>query len=69
MLAYLDVGSGLKRLLSIVKQRGSFHDHNVRELKIGRGGVELALDASSVNEILAVAYGAGRAHARRPRGT
>ena len=52
LLEYLDVGSELRRLLSIVKQRGSGHDGNVRELKITDSGVDLASDATSAMEIL-----------------
>jgi circadian clock protein KaiC len=52
LLEYMDVSSELKRLLSVVKQRGSGHDGNVRELLITDKGVELAPDAVSAREIL-----------------
>jgi len=52
LLEYMDVGSELKRLLSVVKQRGSGHDPNVRELCITSNGIELAADARTATEIL-----------------
>jgi circadian clock protein KaiC len=52
LLEYMDVGSELKRLLSVVKQRGSGHDGNVRELRITDRGIELAEDARTATEIL-----------------
>lgn len=52
LLEYLDVGADLKRLLSVVKQRGSGHDGSVRELKISSSGISLASDGSSALEIL-----------------
>ncbi len=51
-LEYMEVGSELKRLLSIVKQRGSGHDPNVRELRITDSGIELASDAATAAAIL-----------------
>lgn len=56
LLEYMDVGSELKRLLSVVKQRGSGHDPNVRELCITDRGIELAADASTAQEILGGMY-------------
>ena len=52
LLEYLDVGTELRRLLSIVKQRGSGHDGNIRELMITDRGVDLASDATSAVDIL-----------------
>jgi circadian clock protein KaiC len=52
LLEYMDVGSELKRFLSIVKQRGSGHEHHVRELRITDRGIELAADSSSAMAIL-----------------
>jgi circadian clock protein KaiC len=69
LLEYLDVGGELKRLLSVVKQRGSGHDGNVRELRIGPGGIGLAADPSSAAAILNSAFGEGTVRTRRPRGT
>jgi circadian clock protein KaiC len=56
LLEYMDVGSELKRLLSVVKQRGSGHDGNVRELCITDRGIELAADASTAQQILEGLY-------------
>jgi circadian clock protein KaiC len=56
LLEYMDVGSELKRLLSVVKQRGSGHDGNVRELRITDSGIELAADASTAQAILEGMY-------------
>jgi circadian clock protein KaiC len=67
LLEYMDVGSELKRLLSIIKQRGSGHDGNVREMLITDRGIELASDASTAQAILGGVVRAGRD--RRPRET
>jgi circadian clock protein KaiC len=64
LLEYTDVGAQLRRLLSVVKQRGSYHDGDVRELKITGRGVEVLADAATAMEILRAA----REH-RRPRGS
>ncbi|HEX5058801.1 MAG TPA: ATPase domain-containing protein, partial [Kofleriaceae bacterium] len=53
LLEYMDVGSELKRLLSVIKQRGSGHDGNVRELMISDRGIELATDSQTAHAILA----------------
>jgi len=66
LLEYMDVGSELKRLLSVIKQRGSGHDANVRELCITDKGIELAEDARSATEILTGVY---RSRDGRPRGS
>jgi len=63
LLEYTDVGAELKRLLSVVKQRGSRHDPSVRELLITAKGIELAADAASASEILRATH-----ERRRPRG-
>ena len=42
LLEYMDVGSELKRLLSVIKQRGAGHEASVRELCITDKGVELS---------------------------
>ena len=52
LLEYVDVSSELRRLISIVKQRGSGYDANVRELLITDRGLELAADASTARDIL-----------------
>ena len=53
LLEYMDVGSELKRLLSVIQQRGSGHDGNVRELMISDRGIELATDSQTAHTILA----------------
>jgi circadian clock protein KaiC len=53
LLEYLDVGTELKRLLSIVKQRSSGYLSSVRELCITPTGMSLASDATSAQTILA----------------
>jgi circadian clock protein KaiC len=52
LLEYLDLGSELKRLLSIVKQRGSDYATSVRELCITPHGMTLAETAESAQDIL-----------------
>ena len=52
LLEYLDVGSELKRLVSIVKQRGSGYETTIRELCITPRGIALADDAGSAADIL-----------------
>ena len=68
LLEYMDVGSELKRLLSVIKQRGSGHEANVRELCITDKGVELSSDAKSASDILEGLYRVTR-DSRRPRGS
>jgi circadian clock protein KaiC len=63
LLEYMDVGAELKRLLSVIKQRGAGHDPNVRELNITDKGIELSPDPTSAHEILQ-----GVRSQRRPRG-
>jgi circadian clock protein KaiC len=63
LLEYMDVGSELKRLLSIIKQRGSGHDGNVRELLITNRGIGVAADGGTAQAILGGFVRAGR----RPR--
>lgn len=52
LLEYLEVGAELRRLLSVVKQRGSGHDRNVRELHITDRGIVLAPDGATAQLIL-----------------
>jgi circadian clock protein KaiC len=65
-LEYMGVGAELKRLLSIVKQRGSGYDGNVRELLITDRGIELAPDTSTAHAILHGVYRTAH-ESRRPR--
>ena len=60
LLEYMDVGSELKRLLSVVKTRGTGHDANIRELCISNKGIEIAADATSAGAILTGPYRTGR---------
>jgi circadian clock protein KaiC len=52
LLDYVDVGTQLKRLLSVIKQRGSAYESAIRELVIGPQGMQLADDSTSAEEIL-----------------
>lgn len=61
---YLDLGSDLRRLLSIVKQRGSAHATEIRELRIGADGLSIAPNAETAAEILAGLYVPGRFRGR-----
>jgi circadian clock protein KaiC len=67
LLEYMDVGAELKRLLSVIKQRGAGHDPNVRELSITDRGIELSADGKSATEILEGMR--STRDPRRPRGT
>jgi circadian clock protein KaiC len=61
LLEYLDVGSELRRLLSVVKQRASGYDAAVRELCITNEGITLAEDATSARAIMLGVGGRQRA--------
>lgn len=61
LLEYLNVGTELRRLLSVVKQRGSGHEHAVRELVISPRGIELAADSESAASLLPVGFRTRRA--------
>lgn len=50
---YVDVGPELRRLVSIVKQRGVCHETQIRELSMGSDGIRIAEDTASAGEILA----------------
>jgi circadian clock protein KaiC len=52
LLDYVDVGTQLKRLLSVIKQRGSAYESAIRELVITPQGMILANDSRSAEEIL-----------------
>lgn len=67
MLEYLTVGTELRRLLSVVKQRGSAHATNVREFALTSSGLELASDATSAESLLS--QGGDSAIGRRNRGS
>jgi circadian clock protein KaiC len=65
LLEYLDLDSELKRLISIVKQRGSGYEGTIRELCITARGITLADDATSAAVILQH----GRENQREHRGS
>lgn len=68
VLEYLDVGPDLKRLISVVKERGSSHDASMREMRIGPRGIEIDPTPASAEAILGRGAGAiGRVHGRGPR--
>jgi circadian clock protein KaiC len=52
LLEYLTVGTELRRLLSVVKQRGSPHATNMREFALTPAGLDLAPDAKSAEALL-----------------
>jgi circadian clock protein KaiC len=67
LLEYMTVGTELRRLISILKQRSSEHAMSVREFKLTKHGFELAGDASSAAEILLGFNAFGGKHPRKPR--
>lgn len=66
LLEYLDLDSELKRLLSIVKQRASGYQSDVRELQIGAGGISLAADSATAAEIIRQGRASWRGHRDSP---
>ncbi len=68
LLEYLDLDSELKRLISIVKQRGSGYETMVRELSITSGGISLADDTTSAAAIIQHGREARRGHRDSPAG-
>jgi circadian clock protein KaiC len=67
LLEYVELGAEMKRLLSIIKQRGAGHDKHVREMYITSSGLRLAPDAQSARSILEGSYRMPR-DLRRPGG-
>jgi circadian clock protein KaiC len=53
LLDYVEVGTQLRRLLSVVKQRGSGYQDSIRELLVSDRGMALADTSASAAEILA----------------
>lgn len=68
LLEYLDLDSELKRLISIVKQRGSGYETTVRELCITEQGITLADDSASAAAIIQHGRGTKRGHRDSPAG-
>lgn len=52
LLEYLTVGTELRRLLSVVKQRGTGHATTMREFALTSWGLDLAPDAKSAEALL-----------------
>jgi circadian clock protein KaiC len=52
LLEYVDVGANLRRVMSVVKERGSAHDTSVREFRIVGGAIEIEPDSTSADELL-----------------
>ena len=67
LLEYVELGAEMKRLLSIVKQRGAGHDKHVREMHITDHGLRLEPDEQTARTILDGAYRTPR-DLRRPGG-
>lgn len=68
LLEYLDLDSELKRLISIVKQRGSGYETAVRELGITGQGLSLADDSASAAAIIQHGRETRRGHRDSPAG-
>jgi circadian clock protein KaiC len=66
LLEYLDLDSDLKRLISIVKQRGSGYESTVRELRISASGITLEGDSTSAAAILQYGRDTRRGHRDTP---
>ncbi len=67
LLEYMTVGTELRRLISILKQRSSAHAMSVREFKLTKRGFELSTDSTSAEEILSGFTSLGGKHPRKPR--
>jgi circadian clock protein KaiC len=52
LLRYVEIGSELKKSITIVKLRGSNHDKAIRELTIGPKGVEIELPFSDYENVM-----------------
>jgi circadian clock protein KaiC len=68
LLEYVDLDSELKRLISIVKQRGSRYETMVRELLITERGLTLADDSTSAAAIIQHGRSTRRGHRDSPAG-
>jgi circadian clock protein KaiC len=53
LLDYVDVGTQLRRLMSVIKQRGSGYEDSIRELMIDDSGMNLAETSDTAAAILA----------------
>jgi circadian clock protein KaiC len=52
LLRYVEIGSELKKSITIVKLRGSNHDKAIRELNIGPKGAEIELPFSDYENVM-----------------
>jgi circadian clock protein KaiC len=68
LLEYVDLDSELKRLISIVKQRGSGYETTVRELCITNSGITLPDDSASAAAIIQQGREHRRGHRDSPAG-
>ncbi len=72
LLEYMTIGPKLRRLISIVKQRASAHEHTAREFLLTGRGIEVAPDARSAAEVVALSEDFSARHndkQRPPEGT
>ncbi|HEU4535098.1 MAG TPA: ATPase domain-containing protein, partial [Polyangiaceae bacterium] len=67
LLEYLTVGTDLRRLLSVVKQRGGWHETAMREFALTSSGLVLSPDASSAEDLLSGGDGATGRRNRKAR--
>lgn len=67
MLEYLTIGTGLRRLLSIIKQRGSGHSRHLREFSLTSRGIVVASDPTSAEKIMTGFEALGSRRNRKPR--
>jgi circadian clock protein KaiC len=66
LLEYVTISTTLRRLLAIVKQRGSEQDTSTREFFLGPRGIEVAADPTSAEDIIALADDLHTRRSRKP---
>jgi circadian clock protein KaiC len=52
MLRYVEIASEMKKAVSVLKIRGSDHDKEIREFKVGKGGIEVGMAFKEYEGIL-----------------
>ncbi|MEO7036953.1 MAG: ATPase domain-containing protein [Polyangiaceae bacterium] len=67
LFEYMTVGPKLRRLISIVKQRASAHESTAREFFLTGRGIEVAPDARSAAEVVALSDEFSARHAEQPQ--
>jgi circadian clock protein KaiC len=67
LLEYMTVGPKMRRLIAIVKQRGSAHETSAREFFLTGRGIEVTPDARSAAEVVAHADDGAAIHNEKPR--